>query len=55
MADIEAFDAQSIERLLVGIEIQRLGQRQGAPGARARFGQCPRQRHLGVFLRLLQP
>ncbi|KAG0920176.1 hypothetical protein G6F32_015727 [Rhizopus arrhizus] len=55
MADVEAFDAQRIQCGFVGVQIQRLGQRQGAARAGAGFGQGSRQRHLGILQRLLQP
>ncbi|MNL14083.1 hypothetical protein D3C87_1350130 [compost metagenome] len=55
VADVEAFDAQRVQRGFVRIQVQRFGQRQGAARAGAGFGQGPGQRHFGVFQRLLQP
>ncbi|MNS69447.1 hypothetical protein D3C72_1027580 [compost metagenome] len=55
VADVEAFDAQRIQRGFIGVQVQRLGQRQRAAGARAGFGQGAGQRHLGVLARLFQP
>ena len=55
VTDVEALDAQSVQHGLVGIQVQRFGQRHGAGRLGTGFAQGPRQGQFGVLLRLLQP